>query len=147
MTSVPGIEHAIKLAVAAEYKNPVDKAGRPYQLHLLRVMHRLTTDDEMIVGVLHDLIEDTPYTLDDLRRMGYPEHILVALDSVTRREEEETYEQFIDRAAANPIGRRVKLADLEDNMDVRRLSEVTERDAKRMGKYLRAWRRLTNNTA
>jgi (p)ppGpp synthase/HD superfamily hydrolase len=146
MAGTPDLEHAIRLAVTADYKNPVDKAGRPYVLHVLRVMHRLTTDDEMIVGVLHDLIEDTPYTLDDLRRMGYPKHILDALDSVTRREGE-TYEQFVDRAAANPIGRRVKLADLEDNMDIRRLSEVSDRDVTRLRKYLRAWRRLTHGAA
>src|SRR5215831_16064653 len=105
---MPTLEDAIALAVQA-HRGQVEKAGQPYILHLLRVMFRLETEEERIIGVLHDLVEDTPTTFEDLRARGYSEPILAALDCVTRRPEE-TYEQFVERAAANPLSRRVKLA-------------------------------------
>ncbi len=77
-----------------------------------------------------------------LRERDFPENVLSALDCVTRRKGE-TYEVFIQRAKANPIARRVKLADLEDNMDIRRLGPLTPRDAERLAKYQRAWQCLT----
>ncbi len=101
----------------------------------------MENDADRIVAVLHDVIEDTKVTVDELRREGFPDEILDALACVTKRQGED-YEDFVARAATNPIARRVKLADLEDNMDVRRLGAVTERDAKRLTKYLRAWRQL-----
>jgi (p)ppGpp synthase/HD superfamily hydrolase len=104
-------------------------------------MFRCDTEIERIVAVLHDVVEDTGRTFDDLRRLGYSDEVLAALDCVTRCKGE-SYEAFIERAAQNPVARRVKLADLEDNMDVRRLTEVTEKDAERLAKYVRAWRRL-----
>jgi (p)ppGpp synthase/HD superfamily hydrolase len=91
--------------------------------------------------VLHDVLEDAKVTAADLRREGFSDEILDALAHVTKRKGED-YQSFISRAAKNPIARRVKLADLEDNMDVRRLKRVTERDRKRLSKYLRAWRSL-----
>jgi (p)ppGpp synthase/HD superfamily hydrolase len=135
-----GLEDAILLAVQA-HRGQVDKVGQPYALHVLRVMFRLESEQERVVAVLHDVIEDTGYTPGDLRKLGYPEEVLAALDCLTRRSTE-TYEQFIERAAANPLARRVKLADLEDNMDMRRLPAVTEKDRERLDRYIRAWRRL-----
>ena len=134
------IEKAIAIAVTA-HRGQVDKTDRPYILHPLRLMCRMETDTERIVAVLHDVIEDTPVTADDLRREGFPEEVLDALDRLTKRDGE-TYDDFIKRASADPTARRVKLADLEDNMDVRRLATVGERDAARLTKYLRAWREL-----
>ncbi len=134
------LEKAIAIAVNA-HSGQVDKAGQPYILHPLRMMLRLDGEAERVVGVLHDVIEDTSVTADDLRREGFPDEILDALACVTKRKGE-TYPGFVARAAKNPIARRVKLADLEDNMDVRRLHTVTKRDAKRLTKYLAAWRRL-----
>src|SRR6185503_15040426 len=110
----PTLEDAIRLAVEAPHGQR-DKVGQPYILHPLRVMFRLTTEAEQIVGVLHDVVEDTKYTFDDLRRLGYSEQILEALDGVTRRESE-SYEEFVLRSKKNPIARKVKLADLDDNM-------------------------------
>lgn len=133
----PSLEDAIRLAVEAHH-GQVDKVGQPYILHPLRVMFRLETEVERIVGVLHDLIEDTKYTPDDLRKMGYSEDILQALDAVTRRENE-SYEDFVLRSKANPIARRVKLADLEDNMDIRRMIGVTPKDMERLARYRKAW--------
>ena len=99
---------------------------------------------ERIVAVLHDVVEDTATTMSDLRRIGFSEAVLFVLDCVTKRPGED-YAQFIERAAANPAARKVKLADLEDNLDVRRLSVVTEKDAARLEKYVRAWRRLKDD--
>jgi (p)ppGpp synthase/HD superfamily hydrolase len=138
----PTLEDAILLAVRA-HRGQRDRNGQPYILHPLRVMFRLESEAERIVGVLHDVIEDTKYTRADLRKMGYSDEILQALDGVTRRAGE-SYEDFVLRAKANPISRQVKLADLEDNMDIRRLSAVTLKDSKRLGRYRKAWSVLRN---
>ena len=137
---MPTLEDAIALAVQA-HRGQVDKAGQPYILHPLRVLFRLESEEERIVAVLHDVIEDTPTTPADLRALGYSEEILQALDCVTNRANE-TYEAFIERAASNPLARRVKLADLEDNMDLRRMRTLTDHDQQRLQRYLRAWQRL-----
>jgi (p)ppGpp synthase/HD superfamily hydrolase len=138
---MPTLENAIALAVEA-HRGQRDKNGNPYILHPLRVMFRLEDDLERIVGILHDVVEDTPYTFDDLRAMGYAEEVIAALDGVTRREYE-SYEEFVARSQAHPVSRRVKLADLEDNMDVRRLkSEPTEKDFERLKRYRWAWEQL-----
>ena len=138
------LEDAILLAAQA-HRGQADRNGQPYVLHALRVMFRLETEQERMAGVLHDVVEDTPYTLADLRAMGYPEEVVAAVDCLTRRPDE-TYEASIARAAANPIARRVKLADLEDNLDLRRLSAVTEQDRERLQRYLKFWRQLKDET-
>jgi (p)ppGpp synthase/HD superfamily hydrolase len=135
------LEKAIAIAVAA-HRGQTDKAGRPYILHPLRLLCRMESDTDRIVAVLHDVLEDTSVTMDDLRREGFPPEVLDALACVTKRHPDEDYQAFVRRAASNPIACRVKLADLEDNMDARRLTTVTEKDAKRMTKYLAAWREL-----
>ena len=135
------LEHAIAFAVKM-HAGQVDKYGRSYILHPLRVMFRLESEVERIVGILHDVVEDSDITFADLRQMGYSEEIIEALDSVPRRDSE-TYEAFVLRSRENPIARRVKLADLEDNMDIRRLpSELTEQDFARLKRYRRAWEQL-----
>lgn len=140
MVSAPTLEDAIALAVEA-HRGQRDKSGKAYILHPLRVMMRLETDTERMVAILHDVVEDTPWTLERLRGLGYPEEVLSALDCLTKREGE-TYEAFIERVLPHPLARRVKRADLEDNMDVRRLLAFTERDAERMARYRAAWARL-----
>ena len=126
------------IAIAAEaHEGQFDKAGFPYILHPLRVMLRLNSLEDRIVGILHDVIEDTPWTPEMLRAEGFSEAILEALDTVTKREGED-YEAFIRRAASNPIGRRVKLADLADNSELSRIAQPTERDRARLEKYARA---------
>ncbi|MCP3138958.1 GTP pyrophosphokinase [Pyxidicoccus xibeiensis] len=137
---MPALEEAISLAVEA-HRGQRDKAGQPYILHPLRVMMRLDSEAERTVAILHDVVEDTPYSLERLRGLGYPEDVLAALDALTRRDGE-TYEAFVERLRPNALARRVKLADLEDNMDVRRLAAVTPRDAERLARYRAAWARL-----
>ncbi len=110
---MPTIEDAILWATEV-HRGQVDKAGHPYILHPLRVMLRMTSDDARFVAILHDTIEDSDHTLDDLRALGYSETIIAAVDAITRRADE-TYEQFIQRLKPNPLARKVKLADLLDN--------------------------------
>ena len=142
MPSAPAtLEDAIALAVEA-HKGQRDRSGQPYILHPLRVMFTCSTEIERIVAVLHDVVEDTGRTFDDLRKLGFSEEVIAALDCVTKRDGE-NYEQFVERSASNPVARRVKLADLQDNMDVRRLSKLESRDLERLAKYVKAWRRLT----
>lgn len=130
------LERAIEIAARA-HAGKKDKAGAPYILHPLRVMLKLSSEEEQITAVLHDVIEDSDLRLDDIRREGFPGTIVAAVDSVTKRKSE-TYNQFIVRAAANPIGRRVKLADLEDNINLSRIANPTRPDQERMVKYQRA---------
>ncbi len=139
------LEEAIRIAVEA-HRGQTDKAGTPYILHPLRVMLRMQTDAERMAAVLHDVVEDTDWTLQRLREAGFPGPVVEAVDHVTRRQDE-SYEEFTERAGRHPVARRVKVADLEDNMDVRRIGAVTPDDAERLGRYHRAWRRLTADVA
>jgi (p)ppGpp synthase/HD superfamily hydrolase len=130
------LERAIVIA-AEGHAGVKDKGGTPYILHPLRMMLSLSSPDERIVAVLHDVCEDCPgWTLDRLRAEGFPDHIIAALDSVTKRQGE-SYEAFARRAAANPIGRAVKLADLKDNCDLSRIAKPTEHDYQRIERYHR----------
>lgn len=135
-----GLEAAIALAAKA-HAGQLDKAGEPYILHPIRVMMRLADDTARIVAVLHDVVEDTKVTLDDLRREGFSEEIVLAVEKLSRRKDE-TYEQFVERIRPDPLARRVKLADLEDNMDLRRRIPLDEKAFQRLDRYWRAWARL-----
>ena len=132
--------HAKKIAVEA-HKGQKDKGGKDYVLHPIRVAERCKSADAKVVALLHDTIEDTAVTPDYLREQGFPEKIIEGVLSVTKREGE-SYEDFVRRAAQNPIGKEVKKADLEDNMDIRRLKEITDMDVERLRNYLRAWQYL-----
>ncbi|MFO1101088.1 MAG: GTP pyrophosphokinase [Xanthobacteraceae bacterium] len=131
------LERAIAIAAEA-HAGQVDKAGAPYVLHPLRMMLQLSSTDERIVAVLHDVCEDCPgWTFDRLRGEGFAPHIIAALGSVTKRDGED-YEAFVLRAAANPLGRSVKLADLRDNSDLSRIASPSDNDLRRLEKYRRA---------
>ena len=138
---VATLEQAIELAVK-HHKGQYDKGGKPYILHPLRLMMSVDTDDEKIVAVMHDLVEDTHITIAYLRTAGFSEKVLSALDCVTNRDNED-YESFIERIAQNPLATKVKLADLEDNMDLSRIPEPSKKDYKRIEKYKRAKTRLS----
>ena len=140
------LERAIVIAAEA-HAGITDKGGAPYILHPLRMMMDLTSAEERIVAVLHDVCEDCPgWTFERLRGEGFSEEILAALDSVTKREGE-TYEEFALRAAVNPIGRRVKLADLRDNSDLSRITNPSVKDHQRIAKYARAIELIRNSSA
>lgn len=125
---------AIEIANSA-HDGQLDKAGQPYILHPLRVMLSFEAEEDRIVGVLHDTVEDTYVTPQLLRRSGFSDRIIDAVLSVTRNRGE-SYEDFILRARENEIGRRVKLADIEDNLSPDR---GAERNTDREAKYQRAW--------
>ena len=132
---------AIEIALKA-HEGQVDKSGMPYIGHVMRVMQAGRTIDEKIVGVLHDIVEDTPWTFEALQAEGFPEHIVDALRCVTKLHDDEPYEEFIQRVKSNPLAVAVKINDLTDNMDIRRLATITEADVQRLRKYLKAYREL-----
>lgn len=138
--TAPGsLERAIAIAVSA-HTGQKDKVGAPYILHPLRVMFRCRTEAQKIAAVLHDVVEDGPgWTFEHLRVEGFSDEILDALSGVTKKPEEEAdYMSFVKRAATNPISKVVKLADIEDNLDVTRLPVVSDKDQTRLTKYLEA---------
>lgn len=141
---MPTVEDAIALALEA-HRGQVDRAGEPYILHPLRVMAGLKSDTERMIAVLHDVIEDTPVTLDDLRARGYDETVVNAVDSLSRRDGE-SYEAFIQRIKQNPLAVPVKLADLMDNMDLRRNAMLQDGDLERLQRYQNAWWELTKDS-
>lgn len=130
------LEHAIALAAKA-HAGQVDKAGTPYILHPLRMMLRLATLEERMVAVLHDVVEDCGITFEQLRAEGFSDEVVAGVEALTRLEGE-SYEAFIERAGRSPLGRRVKLADLEDNSDLSRIANPTARDFERLEKYRQA---------
>lgn len=130
------LEKAIYIAVQA-HAGAKDKAGEEYILHPLRMMVRMPTEAERIVAVLHDLVEDTDWTLEKLRQEGFDEQILAAVEHLTKRQGEE-YDDFVRRAVKHPLALRVKIADLEDNLDQTRLKDPTDTDRARMARYQKA---------
>ncbi|MBK6877931.1 MAG: phosphohydrolase [Ignavibacteria bacterium] len=138
------LKRAIEIAFEA-HKDQKDKNGEPYIGHVLRVMNMGRTENEKICGVLHDLVEDTEWTFEDLRREGFSKTVIDALTCVTKTSEDEDYDKFIERIEKNRLAVIVKINDLSDNMDVRRFDVIREKDIQRLNKYLRAYRRLTQN--
>lgn len=136
------LERAIQIATEA-HKGQFDKAGREYIGHPIRVMEMGKTEDEKIVGVLHDVIEDTDWTFERLEAEGFSQEVINALRCVTKTSENENYDDFIDRVKKNPLASAVKINDLTDNMDIRRLPYLSDKDVKRLKKYLKAYKRLT----
>ena len=111
------LQRALEIAIEA-HEGQTDKAGRPYIEHPLRVMAMGGCDEERIVGILHDVVEDSSWTLLQLKEEGFSDDILDAVDALTRRSDE-TYDRFIARVARNKLATAVKLSDLTDNMDIR----------------------------
>ena len=136
------LQRAIEIATEA-HKGQVDKSGKDYIGHPLRVMEMGKTEEERIVGVLHDVIEDTDWTFEKLAEEGFSDEVIAALKCVTKTSENEDYDDFIDRIKKNPLAVAVKLNDLSDNMDIRRLPYLSDKDVKRLKKYLKAYKRLT----
>ena len=132
---------AMDIATAA-HAGQTDKFGMPYILHVTRVMERGITWEEKICGLLHDLIEDTPWTLNELTKEGFPEYIVEIIGLLTKPEGAD-YLEYVKQIGAHPLARRVKLNDLQDNMDIRRMPELTAKDAERLNKYLKAFELLT----
>lgn len=136
MKLTPNQQLALAIKLAAErHLNQMDKGGKPYILHPIQVMHYLKTDDMelMAIGVLHDLVEDTPTSLTDLRDMGFSDRVVDAVNLLTKKTGIDD-EQYITAIGRNVDATNIKLADLRHNMDVRRLSGWTQKDFERMKK-------------
>lgn len=136
------LERAIEIATEA-HRGQKDKAGNEYIGHPLRVMAMGKTTEEKIVGVLHDVIEDSAWTFEQLAAEGFSDKIIEALCCVTKLSPDEPYDKFIARIKHNPLAVAVKLNDLTDNMDIRRLPYLSDKDVKRLKKYLKAYKQLS----
>ena len=136
------LERAIEIATEA-HRGQLDKAGNEYIGHPLRVMAMGQSVEEKIVGVLHDVVEDSVWTFEQLAAEGFSAEIVEALRCVTKLSENEPYDKFISRIKGNPLAVAVKLNDLTDNMDIRRLPYLSDKDVKRLKKYLKAYKQLT----
>ena len=137
------LERAIEIA-ARTHAGQTDKGGAPYILHPLRVMLRVAPGAQQIVAVLHDVVEDSDVTFEDLEREGFAAEVISGLRSVTKVAGE-SYEDFVARAARDPVGKAVKLADLMENSDLSRIAQPSQKDLERVEKYGRAIRYLMAN--
>lgn len=134
------LEKAISIAVNA-HSGLTDKGGSPYILHPLRLMLKFSKEDEMIVAVLHDVIEDTEIAITDLINLGFSDRVINALRLLTKNPSE-TYQQYIENISTNDLARKIKIEDLKDNLDISRLPEISPKDLERLAKYHRAVKTL-----
>jgi len=116
------------------HANQIDKAGQPYINHPIAVANKLNGEIEKIVALLHDVVEDSATTLEDIRKAGFDEYVVKALDCITKRKGE-SYDDYLLRVKNNDIAKMVKLADLSHNMDMSRLPSLTDKDLERLKKY------------
>ena len=132
---------ALKLSFEA-HKNQVDKSGMPYVYHPFHLAEQMESEETVIVALLHDVVEDTDYTLDDIRSMGFPDSVVDALALMTH-DKSVPYMDYVTRIKGNPIAKSVKLADLKHNSDLSRLDVIDEKAAARAKKYQEAIKMLT----
>ena len=135
------LEKALVIAIKAHFGQK-DRAGQPYILHVIRVMEKCESLDEKIVATLHDLIEDTDWTSDQLLQEGFPQYIVDAVVCLTKGDNE-PYDDYINRVKPNPLAVRVKLSDLKDNSNPLRLHTINEQDIERYNRYLKAYAYLS----
>ncbi|MCY9667305.1 GTP pyrophosphokinase [Paenibacillus alginolyticus] len=125
------------LIAAKAHDGQTDKGGNPYILHPARLATKTSSEEEAIVAILHDVVEDSDITLFDIKNTGFSIDIIEALDCLTKRADE-SYEGFINRIKLNPLATKVKLLDLEDNIDISRIPNPTDKDYARIDKYKKA---------
>ena len=129
-------KRAIKLMFKL-HKDQLDRAGIPYIFHPWSVANEMEDEYSTIVALLHDTVEDTDITLNDLKSYGFPAEVLEALSLMTH-DDDVDYFDYVKTLAPNPIARKVKLADLRHNSDLTRINNVTEKDLARVEKYRKA---------
>lgn len=137
------IEKSLSIALKA-YADKKDKAGKTYILHPLRIMAKMDTPEEMAVALLHDVIEDSNFTANDLLNEGISTIVVNAVQVLTKIKGE-TYDQFIDRVLENKLATKIKKADIEDNINVLRLNSLSTKDLERIAKYHKAWNKIIQN--
>jgi len=138
------IEKSLEIALKA-YAGQTDKAGKTYILHPLRLMSKMETDEEMSVALLHDVIEDSNITVDDLLANGIPSTVVNAVQCLTKNKGE-NYEAFIIRVLENKLATKIKKVDIEDNINILRLNTVGEKDLERIAKYHKAWHAINKSS-
>lgn len=136
------LEKAIAIALRV-HEGQTDRYGQPYILHPLFVMLQMESEAEMTAAVLHDVIEDSETTLADLRQEGFSGEVLEAVRLMTH-DETDSYEAYVRKLKPNPMARKIKLADLRHNMDIRRMDRVRTADTERLERYRSAWESLTS---
>ncbi len=136
------LEKALSIALEA-HEGQVDKAGKPYILHPLRLMMSLEDEVEMIAALLHDVIEDSDVTNEDLKKAGIPDEAIEIIGYLTKQKNE-SYEDFIKRISTHKTASKVKLKDIEDNMNISRLETLGQKDLERIEKYHRSLKLLNS---
>ena len=126
-------ESALEIAKKA-HAGQKDKAGVEYILHPMTVASKMHTDVERAVAYLHDVVEDTDVTVNDLKEAGFSDEVVSAVSTITKKDGED-YEEYLNRVKQNPIALRVKIADMEHNSDISRIPNPTEKDLNRLEKY------------
>ena len=134
---------AIKL-MFEKHKDQVDKSGMPYVFHPFHLAEQMDDEETTITALLHDIVEDTDTTFDDLRKLGFSDNVINALKLMTH-DKNIDYFEYVKNISKNPIARKVKIKDLEHNMDTSRLDEVTDKDLERVKKYKNCYKYLLNN--
>jgi len=134
------LEKAIRLA-AKTHRGQKDRFKKPFVLHVMSVVGRGNDLEEQVLGALHDVIERSVLEIEDLRRKGYPERVLQALDHISRRDGE-SYSEYIDRVELNNLATRVKIHDLADKMDISKIKKISEDDRSRFNRQLKAYHQL-----
>lgn len=127
------LQTAVDLAIS-RHKGQTDKAGKPYIFHPLYVMNQMKTMRGKIVAVMHDIIEDTETTLEELKEIGFDDLTLDAIDALSRRKGE-SKDETLKRTLKNKIAIKVKIEDIKHNMDLSRLKEITQKDIERNNQY------------
>lgn len=140
------LETIAKQVAVKAHQGQLDKGGQPYITHPEFVANQVTGDETKAVAWLHDVVEDTPVTFDDLRAAGLSETVVAGVDAITKRGNED-YEAYLERVAANPLAKAVKLADLNHNMDTSRLKTIDDKTKVRLEKYRIAFAKLSNSHA
>ncbi len=143
MIYTPMTKIALKLCFEA-HKDQIDKSGMPYVFHPFHLAEQMTDEETTIVALLHDVVEDTDHTIDDLRKMGFSENVISAVELMTH-DSNVPYMEYVAQIKNNPIAKAVKLADLRHNSDMTRLDIITPFDEKRAKKYAEAIRLLEDN--
>ena len=136
MIYTPLTKKALKLCFEA-HKDQTDKTGLPYVFHPFHLAEQMTDEYTTVTALLHDVVEDTDYTLNDLKEMGYPDEVIQALSLLTHDDGSE-YMEYVKRLKSNPIARAVKLADLKHNSDLSRYDTIDNQAIKRTAKYQQA---------
>lgn len=142
MIYTPNINKAINIMYKA-HKEQYDKGNYPYVFHPYHVAEQMNTEEEIIVALLHDVVEDTNITIEDLSKEGFNSNIIEALKLLTKKID--NYEEYISKISTNPLAKKVKLADLKHNLDITRIPNPQERDYKRIEQYKKAIEILNNN--